>query len=169
MLRGLRKLKKNEEGATAIEFAMVAPVLLLLIFGIIELGIMFTTQSALEGAASNAARTYKAEARSNSNGAAIGLIRNLIVSYGGGLLKPGKMRVVAQRLGSWGSSSMPNSANNNTGNSGRTGQIIQYRVYYNYSISTPILKNVFGSNGNLSLRASTVVQNEPAIGGGGGA
>lgn len=170
MLRNLKRIKKNQEGATAIEFAVVAPVLFMLIFGIIEFGILFTTQSALEGATSSAARTYKAQARTGNAGAQTNAIHSLIAQYGRGVVKPAKLRVVAARLNSWGSGSMPNDVNSSSGRAGSTGQIIQYRVYYDYDVLTPFLSRVIGDNrGIVALRASTVVQNEPSIGGGGGA
>lgn len=173
MMRTIAALRKNNEGATAIEFAMVAPVLFLLIFGIIEFGLIFATQSALEGATSSAARTYKALARRNGNGASANQIETLVTRYGGGLVKAGPLRVTARRLpGGWGTSSMPdgNSVNNNSGRTGRTGQVIQYRVYYDYSVKTPMLGRLLGGRRNVvSMQASTVVQNEPSIGGANGA
>lgn len=173
MMRKIATLRENNEGVTAVEFAMVAPVLFLLIFGIIEFGLIFATQSALEGATSAAARTHKALARRNSNGANANQIEALVVRYGGGLVKAGPLRVTARRLpGGWGTSSMPNgnSVKNNSGQTGRTGQIIQYRVYYDYSVNTPMLGQLLGGRRKvISMQASTVVQNEPSIGGAGGA
>jgi Flp pilus assembly protein TadG len=49
----------GESGATVIEFAMVAPMLLLLFATIIDLGMMLTTQSLLDGAARDAARLIR--------------------------------------------------------------------------------------------------------------
>lgn len=166
----LHVLRKDNKGATAIEFAIVAPVLFLLIFGIIEFGLMMSTQSALDGAATHAARTYKALARSGNPGANTATIHGLITQYGSGLVDPSRTRVVARRLANWGTASMPaNRPNSNSGLSGSTSEIIQYRVYYDYYTYTPFLSQILGGQrGVLTLRASTVVQNEPAIGAGGG-
>ncbi|HEX3862687.1 MAG TPA: TadE/TadG family type IV pilus assembly protein [Stellaceae bacterium] len=49
----------DNRGATLIEFAIVAPMLLLLMTTIIDLGIMLTTQSLLDGAARDAARLIR--------------------------------------------------------------------------------------------------------------
>jgi Flp pilus assembly protein TadG len=46
----------DDSGATAVEFMIVAPMLFLLLVTIIDLGLMLTTQSLLDGAARNAAR-----------------------------------------------------------------------------------------------------------------
>ena len=54
MLPMSRRLRKDESGAAAVEFAIVLPVLLLLVFGIIEFGLLFNryitvTHAAREG------------------------------------------------------------------------------------------------------------------------
>lgn len=172
MLGRLSKLRKNSEGATAIEFAMVAPVLFLMIFGIVECGLLMTTQSALEGAASHAAREYKAASRStNASGAGVSTIRNIIIRYASGLVTAGRLRVIMTPLGSFGSAGMPDGStvNSSSGSTGTNSQVVQYRVYYDYKVYTPFLANIIGdSRGMVPLMASTVVRNEPTIGAGNG-
>lgn len=165
----LRALRGNNEGATAIEFAMVAPVLFTLIFGIIEFGLMLSTQSALDGAASNAARVYKAKARSTIDGADCDAIHFLMTQYGGGLIDPSRLRISAVQLAKWGDAKMPHDIKKNEGYAGRTGQITHYRIKYDYSTYTPFLAELFGGKRKVvTLWASTVVQNEPSVGGPGG-
>lgn len=169
MLRGMKVLGRNSEGATAIEFAMVAPVLIWLIFGTIEFGIMMATQSALEGATSQAARSYKAAARTTSQGADANAIHSRIASTGRGLLAPARLRVTARTIAWGGSQGFGETPDESTGQSGSTGDIVQYRAYYDYNIHTPFLANFLGGGaGIVRLVSSTVVQNEPSIGGGGG-
>jgi len=52
----LSRLARTRAGATAVEFALVAPALFLLTFGIIEFARCFWTQEALEQTAMSAAR-----------------------------------------------------------------------------------------------------------------
>jgi Flp pilus assembly protein TadG len=52
----LRMCRKNRRGATVVEFAVVAPVLVLLIFGTIEFGRMVMVQQVLTNAAREGAR-----------------------------------------------------------------------------------------------------------------
>ena len=52
----LFKLRKNEKGQTLVEFAIVLPILLLLVMGIIQFGIIFSAQIALTNAAREGAR-----------------------------------------------------------------------------------------------------------------
>jgi Flp pilus assembly protein TadG len=54
-----RRLVRNREGVTAIEFAFVGPPFFLLLLGILELGLTLTTQSVLDGAARDAARLIR--------------------------------------------------------------------------------------------------------------
>ncbi len=54
--RLFQKLAGGRQGATAVEFALVAPVLFLIIFGGVEFGVLLWTQSALHFAVQEAAR-----------------------------------------------------------------------------------------------------------------
>jgi len=56
MTRLFRRLRINDRGAAVIEFAIIAPVLLLILFGILELGYRFYLQAVLQGAVQKAAR-----------------------------------------------------------------------------------------------------------------
>src|SRR5579872_6503783 len=55
-VRTLRALAHDSHGATAIEFALVAPALCMLIYGVMEFGRLAWTQSALNFAVEEAAR-----------------------------------------------------------------------------------------------------------------
>lgn len=48
--------RRNDDGATAVEFALVAPILLLLVFGIIEYGLWFSDSLATRQGVREAAR-----------------------------------------------------------------------------------------------------------------
>ena len=54
--KSLRRLARTCEGAAAVEFAIIAPVLLMLLLGIIEAGHSLWTQNALNYAVEQAAR-----------------------------------------------------------------------------------------------------------------
>ena len=74
----LRKTKKNERGATLLEFAIVATVFLSAVFGIIEFGRLFWTHNALRDAARRGTRY--ATIRKN-DAAGIQAVKNMVV-YG---------------------------------------------------------------------------------------
>jgi Flp pilus assembly protein TadG len=50
------EIGRNESGASAVEFALVLPMLLLILFAIVEYGWFFTNRIVLTNAVSNAAR-----------------------------------------------------------------------------------------------------------------
>jgi Flp pilus assembly protein TadG len=69
----------DDSGATFIEFAIVGPPLLLLMLTILDLGIMLTTQSLLDGAARDAARLIRT-GQVQSQGNAKTTFQNLLCS-----------------------------------------------------------------------------------------
>lgn len=54
--RRIRKIRKNEKGQSLVEFALVVPLLLLLVIGIAEFGRAWMTKNILTGAAREAVR-----------------------------------------------------------------------------------------------------------------
>lgn len=56
ILRGLRRLVGDRSGVSAVEFSLLAPVLLALVFGVIELGRVAYTQGVVSFAAEEATR-----------------------------------------------------------------------------------------------------------------
>ena len=61
-------LLRDERGATLVEFALIAPVLLMLLLGMFEMGYNYYMQSQLQGAVQKAARDSSVEARSGQHG-----------------------------------------------------------------------------------------------------
>jgi len=55
-VKAANKIWRDERGTTALEFAILAPVFFLLIFGIIAFGLLFWTQVGLQHGAEMAAR-----------------------------------------------------------------------------------------------------------------
>lgn len=69
----LVKIWRDQQGASAVEFAIIAPVFLLFIFGIIALGLLFWRQVGLQHGAEMAARcaTINTSLCPNNNPSAI--------------------------------------------------------------------------------------------------
>ena len=55
-MRALRSLSRDADGATIVEFAIIAPVLLMVIFGVFDLGYTLYATTQLDGAIQRAAR-----------------------------------------------------------------------------------------------------------------
>ena len=75
MRRGSR-----EQGASAVEFALVLPVLVLLVFGIITFGIVFARTQGMEAAAREGARTASL-GRDVSEDRVVAAVRNTAVPF----------------------------------------------------------------------------------------
>lgn len=63
----MKKLRKNSKGSTAIEFGIIAPVLFLLILGILEFGLTMFYDSSLNTGIRTAARQGAAQGFDNVN------------------------------------------------------------------------------------------------------
>jgi len=72
--------RRDEEGAAALEFALVLPLLLLIVFAIISYGYMFSVRQALTQAAAEGARAA-AVAPSNQSTAATSAVNNALSGY----------------------------------------------------------------------------------------
>lgn len=156
-MKRLHTLPRNNEGATIIEFAIVAPVLFLLVFGIIEFSLLMFASSVVEGATSNAARLSKTGAERSTAGtpeeraqADSGRLRELILQRGSGVLKSENLNVVT----------LPQ-ATSRSGTMGDSGEVVIYQITYNWPISTPLIGNLISQDGIYTISSTTVVVNEP--------
>ena len=67
MLNFIKKIR-NEKGAAAVEFVLVLPILVVLVFGIIYFGTIFNDYIAVSHAARDGARLLAVEAKFDSSG-----------------------------------------------------------------------------------------------------
>lgn len=79
----MRRMRSDERGAVAVEFALVVPLLLMMVFAIIEFGIIYNgqiqvTAAAREGARAAALGASEANVRTASIAAAPGLSPALV-------------------------------------------------------------------------------------------
>jgi Flp pilus assembly protein TadG len=82
--RRIRDTWKNEKGQSLVEFALVVPLLLLLVIGIAEFGRAWMTQNILTGAVREAARIAVVQASGGGwNGAAAEARGNQILASAG--------------------------------------------------------------------------------------
>ncbi|WP_415288534.1 TadE/TadG family type IV pilus assembly protein [Brevundimonas sp. S1H14] len=81
-LRSLTRLLRNRDGATAIEFALIAPVMILLYFGLVEFSQGFMAQRRASHAASVVSDLVAQSERTNRAGI------NAIYAVGGLIMRP---------------------------------------------------------------------------------
>lgn len=72
----------RERGASAVEFAIIMPVILLLVFGIIGYGVMLAFRQSLSQAASEGARAAVGAPASGVSAAAQSAIQSAMATYG---------------------------------------------------------------------------------------
>ena len=81
-----RRGRADERGAAAVEFALVVPILLLLLFGIIDYGYMLSYRQGLSQGAAEGARKAAVSLTSTANGTkitdAVNAVNDALSSYG---------------------------------------------------------------------------------------
>jgi Flp pilus assembly protein TadG len=70
-MRRIASLFSDQRGVTAVEFSLILPALLLLLFGIVEFGRLLWTQSALHYAVEEAARCATVDAANCGSASAV--------------------------------------------------------------------------------------------------
>jgi Flp pilus assembly protein TadG len=175
----LSALKKAREGASAIEFAIVAPSLMLLLAGFIEIGIIIFVSSAVESGTNMSARIgitgYNGTTASNTvndQAIRINFIKDQIYNITGALISKDKVIISVNTYGNY------SDINTTAGieGAGSGGDIVVYKTSYKYLIVTPLLGRLIGSGFNsgdegkgnttsyfYNIESVAVVRNEPSI------
>ncbi len=180
----LRYSTVGNEGVATLEFAMIAPVLLLLMMGIVEFSLVTFTMSVMEGATSYTARYGKTGYTAAGSTREEQIVAN-IENRTGGLLDPDNIDISTQVYSAFDNVGDPEpftDTNNNltynvgepysdiNGNSqwdadmgdaglGDANDVVVYTVSYPWNLMTPIIGAIIGSTFNITVR--TVVKNEP--------
>ena len=148
------------EAATAIEFAIVFPLLLLVVFGLIEFCLVMYESSTLEGALAIAARNGQTGYPDTND---IGMpggkrwtyTRDLLYKNASGLLNPGQIVFKPIAYPDFATAGVfGNGAENNVGG---TGEVVIYTAQYPYP-ALPFMKPYFGDKGMMTVQVT--VKNE---------
>lgn len=178
-------LLKDQSGIAALEFAMITPVFLLMVMGIIEFSsIMFTT-AVMESATNITSRLgktgYVAQGTTREQ-----QIIDSVASRTSGLLDPNKIEIDSKAYTDFSKigqpepclspnvSPCPGAAGVNfidiNGNGswdpdmgraglGNAGDVVVYTVTYPWPVMTPLIGTIIGNTFDITVR--TVVRNEP--------
>jgi Flp pilus assembly protein TadG len=171
LILALRAFGRARQGATAVEFAFIAGPLLMLIFGILELALVFMASTALETATTSAARAIRTGELQTSGGT-----------------KESFAEAVCDRMSWLGSSCGANihidvrtyddftSLKNDPAQAGDSfkeedtcwspggpADIVLVRTYYSWRIFTPLISNALVNSGSDKrlLSAVDAFRNEP--------
>lgn len=156
----LRKLTLNNSGVTAIEMALIAPFLFLLIVGTLEMGMVIFVNVVLEGATTTAARDAKTgnfSADPNvDDDSREKFIEREIVKRSAGLIDKDLLEF---EITSYEDNILD--ADSSTGNSaGGPGDLVVMTVKYPWNFITPMVGKHFGDP--YWIQSKITYRNEPS-------
>lgn len=130
----MRGVLKNEKGQSMVEFALILPVLLLIVIGIIEFGFMFSDYLSL----TNASReTVRFVSLGGSNTQAIERAKEVAVN-----LDPLKMNISFDPVSE----------------ARERGDTVKVKITYEYEFITPFIGTILGDS--ITLEADAVMRVE---------
>ena len=155
-----RQWRQDNRGSAAVEIALVMPVLLLLLFAMIETIYMFFIAIVLEGATAEASRQIRT-GQVQKAGAPVAAFRDELCRGMSGVVDCADLRVSVRNFAQFRDANAAAEAGNNVGNAfapGNAGDIIVATVTYRYDLITPILSKVLN---NQVISSSSAFRNEP--------
>jgi Flp pilus assembly protein TadG len=182
----LRDLRRDREGGTMIEFAFVAPILMLFIMGIIEVAMILLVSTLLEGSVREAAR-YGITGYVVDGFDRVGMIRKIVRQHTLGLVDMEQVEIQTVTYQSFSAIGQPEPFTDKNGNNtrdagesfndvngngkwdddmgvagaGGPGDIVVYTVTYDWPMLTSYMDDLLGRGGVIQLKASYAVRNEP--------
>lgn len=163
------RLARCRSGATAVEFAIVAPAFIALLFAILQTALVFFAQQILQTATTQAARLIMTgQAQSASYSAA--QFQQAVCANATALFNCANLYVNVQTFSSFSSVTMLNpisngkfSSSNMSYSPGGTGDIEVVQVFYLWPVYTgPLGFNLSNANGSTRVLVATAAfRNEP--------
>lgn len=168
------RFARAERGATAVEFSLISIPFLMLIFGVIELAMVFMVTTTLETATEHASRQIRTGSFQTSTANTKADFKALVCS-GMTWLSDScatNLHVDVRTLGSFGSlATTPPQAGSTFDpattcwSPGQPSDIVLVRTYYQWRLFTPLLdralENMGGGSGMRLLSTATAFRNEP--------
>ncbi len=167
-----RRFRQDRDGATAVEFALVALPFLALLFGIIELAMIFLVSTSLDNATATAARTIRTGQLQGAGGATSTSFRNSICTNLGWLSSTcgANLNVDVRTYNNFNDIVLTDPVVNQTINVGSLTfqpggpeDIVVVRAYYQWALFTPLLSMAVQklSGGKALLTSTLTFRNEP--------
>lgn len=175
------RIRRDESGATLVEFAFVAPILSMVLLGLFDLGYGVYASSALDGALHDAARMATLGEYTGAEIDAVVQDRLSTFKNGGSVVvdmksysefsdvrKPEKITSDTVPLNRYNAGDCYEDANNNGQydlDRGRTGlgqadDIVNYEVSLTYNRLLP-MASMLGWGNSVTIKHSTVLRNQP--------
>ena len=182
----LARLKRRRDGVAAIEFAFIAPALLLLTIGSMEVGMIFFGNALLEGGVREAARFGLTGAMPPA-GTREDHVVDVVNEHGAGVINITTANVTTLVYPNFTSIGEPEPYTDENGSTsydfgepytdincngiwdpdmgraglGSGGEVVVYTVNYDMPMMTGLLDPMMGQDGKVPLIASVTVRNEP--------
>ena len=173
--RFLRALIRSERGAAAVEMALVATPFLMLLFGIVEIGMIFLISASLENGMDLAARTIRTGQLQTGSAATAAAFQTTICNTFGWMQSDctKNLSIDVRTYTTFASVTAPQPVTNGVFNTaalsftpGGAGDIVVVRAYYRWPLIAPMFNQALQQlNGGVALLTSTVAfRNEPYSG-----
>jgi len=181
----MRRLWRDDQGTTAIEFAFCALGLVYLMIGIIEFAMAMTVGNSLEAATNLSSRLGKTgyvdeEAQLSQEETIYSEIERRV----GPMIDMGKLEITHEVYNDFESLNNPDVFTDTNGDGdtldagewtdvdgdgfrdgddgiGGSGNIVVYKIMYPWQVFTPLIGQFVGNGGIIDLMAYSVVKNEP--------
>ena len=169
--RKLTGWASDRRGQTAVEFALIAAPFFFIIFGLLEICLIFIMTTVLEHAVSDSSREIRT-GQAQQAGFSKVEFRNSVCNEMFGLMGcDSNLHIDVKRLTSFSSANLgtPIDSDGNFDDGsfdfqpGGANDIVAVRVYYEWGLVTPILSAPLANlaNGKHLISATTVFRNEP--------
>lgn len=168
----LNKWWSKKDGATAVEFSLLALPFVVMVIGTIEIALMFTTQSLLDASTATAARMIRTgQIQQTDAGDQEQLFRDTVCDFSALLIPCADIQLQVTDLASFGDADgLPPPTFDEDGNlqgqgfsAGGVSDVVLIRVVYQYSIITPLMQFVLTNrdDGTRLMMSTMVLQTEP--------
>lgn len=164
---------EDNSGATAVEFALIATPFFFLIFGLLEVSMIFIISTTLEFGLNDAARSIRTGAFQTGSTPTLAAFRSAVCDNLFSLLDCNQVQFDMRAFNNFNGGPPPNPIDPDTGQVDSTNfvfqpgvpnQIVIARAFYEWDLVTPLisrpLANLPDGNSRL-LQASIAFQNEP--------
>lgn len=169
---GLASVWRRKDGATAVEFALIAVPFFWLLFAIVEIAGISLIQTSLDAAVTETAREIRT-GQAQAAGRSAAQFKQRVCDYLTRLMPANcttQLFIDARRFADFDSVAAQNPLNGNaidptrlTFQTGAASEVVLVRAYYQWKIFTPLFGDFFSNlgTGNRLIVSSTLFRNEP--------
>lgn len=165
-IRRCRALRRDCSGVTAVEFALVAPMFLYLLMGIIEVSMLFFTTTMVDRAMYDASRLIRT-GQAQSTGDALGEFQTSVCASLVSLYSCSDLNLDVRNFSTFGTISYTIEVDEDGDpiyefDAGAAEDVILARVVYTFNFATPFIGAFFGDSGSgITFTTAAVFQSEP--------